>query len=876
MGQTIHELRAVVTGNIASFERMMKAGIVATDSFRENFSRAAADVSNAAARITGSIATLAGGIATAVAKTGVSFNSLKENASIAFNTILKDGEKAEEFLQTLQKFAQETPFTFRGLIEQSQFLLATGFKLEELIHTLTVLGDTMSALGKGEDGLRMVALALSQMRNSAHLMSQDMMQLTNQGIPAWQMLADAMHMSVEEVRELTGKGGIGGEDAFQKIMGGLTGRFGGGMESAKGSFSQLLSNLKDTFDIKAGEITKPLFDSLKGVFGDLLVYLGSAEFSGVISKLSDQMKSAGAALSEFLGKNKEQMIRAITDAIGGFANGVQNLLGWLQTSGPVIGEMARQLWSVIQAIGQFVAAHPQVLVALAVWKGAEMLGVVSALRSLLALLGSTIPLVLKIGEAMLGLPAKIGPALTAITAFGTYLKVQLIPAIGQWIASMGAAAIGAIRNLVASLGTATGAANALKLAMGAGAAAAIAAGFFMVLRNGAAALNRELDKTLDLMGRILDSRLKGADEKSADELAVMKAQAAAEVMNREKEIVQARKDSTWIERAGSAIDGTETPEETATKARDRAKAYFDELSRLEEQARKNEARFGPMGEGGDLDMQERHGVDEDGGFMGPAGNQGGGTSPDEEMMDLVVTPIYDAGKAAGGAAEALVTLKKSALLTAEEFAAAQAELDAINAASGDFQDGKPGAPHAGDKSSSDVKNTIIDLTNMLGNTATVYQQVNDGLTDFTGKVQGAAKYLYQIANPDQFAQASATLGNFLNSSSGQAANIQNQIAQLQQILTLPNVPYDRKQQVMAQIADLQAQLEYVSAAPPPMFTGISGSQTIDPGLQSHNGGSNGPQSVHVNLPNVNRFSSADIRMVTDAIARELDRRGRSA
>lgn len=66
-----------------------------------------------------------------------------------------------------------------------------------------------------------------------------------------------------------------------------------------------------------------------------------------------------------------------------------------------------------------------------------------------------------------------------------------------------------------------------------------------------------------------------------------------------------------------------------------------------------------------------------------------------------------------------------------------------------------------------------------------------------------------------------------------------------------------------------------------MFSGISGGGVVnDPGLQG-GGGAGGGRSAHassvsVNLPNINRVTSSDIRMITDAISNELDRRGRRA
>jgi tape measure domain-containing protein len=1081
MGQEIHELRAIVTANITAFERMMKAAIVATEDFRSNFVKAAGEVTSVAARIATGVSVAAAGISAAVAKTGISFNELKENATIAFTTILKDGNKAQSFLAELQKFAAETPFTFKGLIQQSQFLLATGFQVGELIPTLRVLGDTMSGLGKGEDSLRLVALALSQMRNSARLMSQDVMQLTNAGIPAWQILAEQIGVTVGEVRAMSERGEITGQAAFDAIMRGLSGRFGGGMERAQGSFSQLLSNLKDVFDVKAGEVTQPLFESLKGAFSSTLDYLNSPRFSSVISDLARKMGQLGAALDTFIGANKERAIGALTDALSGFTLGLQNALVWLQESGPAIAQVAATTREWIQALGAFVARHPEVLAALAVFKGAEMLGVVSALRALISLLMSTGPLLVRVadgfarfGGAIIGVLPSVSQLAAALTRFGTYLVTTLIPGIMGWTSYMGSQAINAIRNFVSSLKTAEGAANGLKLALSAGAAAAIVAGFFIILQNETAKLNAALDKTLNLMRSMNSKEVNDLRGASADTLAKAKAKALNELMNREKEINDARKSTTWLDLAGAAISGTETPEETTTKARDEAKRKFDELDRMEREAREREksksaaetpAEFAGAGPGGagpgsveftagtgpiadavaqrraeamqaardkatrredmkGLGSQEGRdirkfidlgpSVEELREFTQATGEfsaelvsaftevfqqlQAGGQDSTENL-DQLVKGLIDMDREADETAKRLEDIdgrmgdwvanltdmaetmnpEQIGLLTqtmddltqafsagqisAQEFHrefgkinqvagqaadfqrkiddaskwASGAQLEGFNdrmtallegfqegrltaegfrrglaALSGSMEESRRQAEAqaqaeerkrhaAGIFTESEVGKAIQDrmigfqqkglseyaeimalrMLAMNGNmqaSVELFQRLNKGMGALASGAEDASRHLEKIANPEQAAQASAMIGQFLRTPGGQSANIQNQISMLMQILSLPNVDASRKQQVLAQIADLQAQLQYVSAPPPPMFSGISGAGMVnDPGLQTHAAPAaarGASQSIHVNLPNINKLSNADVRQITDAIANELDRRGR--
>jgi tape measure domain-containing protein len=455
MGQQIHELRGVISGDPSGWLRAVKQSIDAGKAFAAQWGQLASDLATVTTRIGTGAAAMATAIGTAVAVTGGKFNALKENATVAFTTILRDGAKARSFLEDLQKFAAETPFSFGGLIKNSQFLLATGTSLAEIIPTLRVLGDTLAGLGKGEAELQLVATALAQIRSSAKLSAADMAQLTNQGIPAWQMLADAIGKSVGEARKLSEAGAFSGEQAFQILTGGMKQRFGGGMAAASGTFDQMLSNLKDTFDIRAAEITGGLFGSMKKVFRDLLDYLGSGQFDKVVKDLAQRFAMAGATIEQAFGNNRQQIIQAFTDGLSGLADGVNNLVKWFRESGPALAGFTSTISDAVRAVGSFVAQYPQVVAFLAVWKGAEMLGVVSLVRTFLTLLGSGV---------------------SALASFAAAMRTG-----GQ--AAEGAAG---------GIGRATTAAGALRGALAAGVASAIVAGFFAVLSSAAADLREEL------------------------------------------------------------------------------------------------------------------------------------------------------------------------------------------------------------------------------------------------------------------------------------------------------------------------------------------------------------------------------------------------
>ncbi|HMZ80121.1 MAG TPA: hypothetical protein PLL06_10510, partial [Acidobacteriota bacterium] len=86
--------------------------------------------------LTATISKVTGGVSDIISR-GLEMNDVLERARIGFTTMLGSADKANAKIAELQKFAETTPFEFKGLVQNSQLLLGFGFRAEELIPTLT-------------------------------------------------------------------------------------------------------------------------------------------------------------------------------------------------------------------------------------------------------------------------------------------------------------------------------------------------------------------------------------------------------------------------------------------------------------------------------------------------------------------------------------------------------------------------------------------------------------------------------------------------------------------------------------------------------------------------------------------------------------------
>ena len=218
-----------------------------------------------------------------------------EQTKMAFETLLGSVEKADAMVRKLTDFAAKTPFQLPGVTKSTQQLLAYGFTAESVIPMLTSVGDAVSGLGGDDEMMQSVIRALGQMKAKAKVSAEEMKQLGEQGINAWQYLSEAAGKSIAETQELAKKGAFNAEATIKAILDGMAKQFKGGMEKQSQTVNGLLSTIKDNVVGAARVIGEGLTDAfdLKGVLKRTNAYL--TQFTALAEK-----SGFGKALKEMV------------------------------------------------------------------------------------------------------------------------------------------------------------------------------------------------------------------------------------------------------------------------------------------------------------------------------------------------------------------------------------------------------------------------------------------------------------------------------------------------------------------------------------------------------------------------------------------------
>ena len=295
-----------------------------------------------------SVGTAIGSIAGQLVDVGISSvkaaNQMR-NYEIAFSTMLKSADKGRTILQDLQRFAAETPFDVPGVVQSAQQLMAFGFAADEIIPTLRILGDTAAGLGKSSAGVQQIAYALGQIRTSGTLKTQDVNQLTNAGINAWEALAQASGKSICEIKEATEKGMIDSAKAIEVITASMADNFGGMMEARAKEVDGYWNNTVESagnaqatlgaFAIESDGVK----DALKGVSE------ATSDMSNRLMEARNAGKSFGDAIKEAFPPEVTVAVGALAAVVGttlvaGLIAATSALAGFLGLTAPVVAAVA--------------------------------------------------------------------------------------------------------------------------------------------------------------------------------------------------------------------------------------------------------------------------------------------------------------------------------------------------------------------------------------------------------------------------------------------------------------------------------------------------------------------------------------------------------
>ncbi|MFC0666566.1 tape measure protein [Azotobacter chroococcum] len=213
-----------------------------------------------------------------------------EGLELRINSLMGSMESGEKAIAWIKDFTKTAPMTIAEVTDA--FALLKGFGLDPMDGSLQALVDKNAQLGGEMDRLQGIVIALGQAWGKEKLQAEEITQLVERGIPAWQLLSQATGKTVAQLQELSSEGRLG-RDVIAALIAELgksaEGQALSAMSRLSGQLSQLKNAAQDFYDriAQAGAL-----DYVKGKFDELLTTIREMDSDGRLDKLAKSLSTA--------------------------------------------------------------------------------------------------------------------------------------------------------------------------------------------------------------------------------------------------------------------------------------------------------------------------------------------------------------------------------------------------------------------------------------------------------------------------------------------------------------------------------------------------------------------------------------------------------
>lgn len=278
IGAGIGALSGAVAGNLQNFEKK-------DDAFKDYYKSLYETVSQATEEGLTNGKTLA---------------AQRETDRLSFATLLGGEKQADAFLSKVLRTADSTPFLYDDLTGISKTLLSFGYAVEDIIPTLTKVGDAGAAMGLSTSDIGAVATYIGRMKSSDKASLEYLNPLNERGFGVFQWLADDLGISQKKVYDKISKGELSGTYVSDLILSKFADLYGGQMAVQAASTEGLdstLQGLKENIEAAGGEAYNALRN--KGKEADIAAYDGAlGKVMEKVNAISGENRAYGENLQE--------------------------------------------------------------------------------------------------------------------------------------------------------------------------------------------------------------------------------------------------------------------------------------------------------------------------------------------------------------------------------------------------------------------------------------------------------------------------------------------------------------------------------------------------------------------------------------------------
>lgn len=235
------------------------------------------------------------------------FTKQLETAKVAYSNLFGDTALAIEFINVLKDFAAKTPFSFKESEAAAKRLLAYGIEYKNVMYVMQGVLSAASIQGDSAK-IESISRALGQIHTYGKLMTQEVRQLSEAGIPAYEILREELGLTQEQLKDL-GNEGIPASLAINALVDGIQKRFGSAAIAASKTLSGIISNIKDNATMLFAGLFEPFSVFIKSGLNEL------GQFLYAMRELYE-LKGAGGVFEAIFPPEMHDTIRLFIARIG--------------------------------------------------------------------------------------------------------------------------------------------------------------------------------------------------------------------------------------------------------------------------------------------------------------------------------------------------------------------------------------------------------------------------------------------------------------------------------------------------------------------------------------------------------------------------------
>lgn len=413
-------------------------------------------------------------------------------------------DQADLLISKMKESGETSAYNGSALIPMARLWVNVGDNAETAISKMNKIVDAGSAYGLTQEQIQNCTLALTQMAGAGKIDAVNMNQLTNDGIPAWQLLSDAMGMPVEQLRDMTSKGELTA-DSLNALWDGLVAKTQGASAEMQGTLMSYFTNLEESAQNSLagiGDIISKAFD-VSGILETAGEYVD--QFKEHIASINEAIAAGGDPATAIINE-----ISAVSPAIGAVVN---TALAGFNAIKAVISENITLIKNIAIGVTAAVAAYMGIMKAVTVFTAVKnAITVATVAMRLFGVAMTAVNAVSALNPVVLAIAAIIAIIALLVANWDTVKAAAVsamaaisnaIGGVAEWLSSGFQSAVSAVSSIFSSIAeTVSGVISSIGEGISAG-AETISAVFASILETITASVTAAITTIEGIIGAIV-------------------------------------------------------------------------------------------------------------------------------------------------------------------------------------------------------------------------------------------------------------------------------------------------------------------------------------------------------------------------------------